>query len=238
MVNRFSSLTVNNVQCRKRGKVLLGPLDFHTDTPGVTLVMGPNGSGKTTLLRLIHGLERPKSGSICWTGKEHALELTQSFIFQEPILLRRSVLDNLQYPLKLNGTAKQERIEKSLEACTEIGLEHAKDRDAHSLSGGEKQKLALARALITGPQVVLLDEPAASLDGQSTLEIEKMLEAAAARGTKLFLATHDLGQAKRLGSEVLFLNKGQLVEHTVADAFFNNPKTDAARKYLSGEILL
>ena len=239
MVIGNTTLHVSNVLVRRRGKDILGPISVSISEPGISLIMGPNGSGKTTLLRLMHGLERPRQGLIVWKKNDlQTVAPTQAFVFQEPILLRRSVLENLKYPLSLKRVDKDEIDKRSKSACEKIGLATAIDQDAHMLSGGEKQKLAVARALIDRPQVLFLDEPTASLDGSAKLEIEKMLLEAVSNGTKLYLATHDIGQAKRLGGEVVFLNRGKLVEQSQAVDFFTNPKTDDARVFLSGEILL
>ncbi|QUJ78264.1 ATP-binding cassette domain-containing protein [Sulfitobacter albidus] len=228
-------MTATGVTVRKRGKALLGPLDLTIAKPQTTVVMGPNGSGKTTLLRVLHGLARLGEGRIDWTCDARTARAAQAFVFQRPILLRRSVLENLSYPLHIIGDPEATR--KARDWAERVGLAPMLGRSALSLSGGEQQKLALARALITDPALIFLDEPTAALDGHATREIEALLSDARARGTALMLATHDLGQARRLADEVVFVLHGRAHEHAPAPAFFAQPASPEARAFLKGDIV-
>lgn len=230
-------LTVRGAQTTRRGKVLVGPVDLDLAGVGATVVMGPNGSGKTTLLRLLHGAARLTHGRIDWACTQAEARSAQAFVFQRPVMLRRSVLDNLMYPLRLRGTARAVAQSMAEDWAARVGLHAMLDRPATVLSGGEQQKLALARAMITEPQLLFLDEPTAALDGRATREVEAVLRAALASGTRLILSTHDLGQAKRLADEVLFLLHGQVLEHTAARKFFEAPATVQARAFLRGDIV-
>ena len=237
MVSTILPLTLADAQVRRRGKRIVGPVDLVLEAGDPTLILGPNGSGKTTLLRLMHGIERLAVGTAFWSLDRREADLRQSFVFQTPILLRRTVFENVSYPLKLRGETKPNRMARATEMLTRVGLQDAANRPASSLSGGERQKLALARALITRPEVLFLDEPTASLDGKSTREIEAILSTSQQAGVKIIMATHDLGQARRLASEILFLHSGRVIERSPARAFFEMPSTPEANGFVNGDIV-
>ena len=222
---------------KRRGKILLGPVDFTMTRAGITIVLGPNGAGKTTFLRALHGLDRLSGGNITWQLPLEQARLRQSFVFQTPIMLRRTVRDNLAYPLMIKGVAKQAALAQATEWASKVGLGDVLEQQAPQLSGGEKQKLALARALITAPELLFLDEPCASLDGRSTREIEAILHDAAKAGTRIIMATHDLGQARRLASDIVFMMHGQIIEQQAANVFFSKPNTPQAAALLQGNIV-
>lgn len=236
MVNLFP-LTVRAAQTTRRGKTLVGPIDLDLGGAGATVVMGPNGSGKTSLLRLLHGAARLTKGQIMWSCDEDIARSQQAFVFQRPVMLRRTVEENLTYPLRMRGVPRAEAKTTALEWAERVGLDGLLNRAAPNLSGGEQQKLALARAMITGPRLLFLDEPTAALDGRATREVEAVLRAARAAGMQLILSTHDLGQARRLADEVVFLLHGQVQEHAPARAFFDAPQTLQARAFLRGDIV-
>ena len=237
MVNRVLPLTVTNAVIKRKGKTLLGPVSIEVSKTGVTIIMGPNGSGKTTLLRSLHGLERLSSGSTAWQMPLREARTRQAFVFQTPIMMRRSVRDNLAYPLLIHGVDKAKAFAKADDWAARVGLADALERPAPRLSGGEKQKLALARALIRDPEVVFLDEPCANLDGRATREIEAILKNAQAAGARILMSTHDVGQAKRLADDVVFLMHGRIIETGPADQFFAGPTTPQATALLQGDIV-
>ena len=146
-------------------------------------------------------------------------------------------MDSIAFPLLLRGVGRVRADARAVEWAQKIGLGDALSRPAPFLSGGEKQKLSLARALITRPDILFLDEPCANLDGKATREIETILCEARATGTRLIMATHDMGQARRLANEVLFMYDGKLHEAAPADTFFAGPKTIEARKFIKGDIV-
>jgi tungstate transport system ATP-binding protein len=204
-----------------------------TIEPGAPmLILGPNGAGKSVLLRLLHGLLRPGSGRIT---PEAAIR--GAMVFQRPVLLRRSALANVRYPLALAGIPRPERMRRAEAALAEVGLSTLAGRPARRLSGGEQQRLALARAAALEPEVLFLDEPSASLDPAATRAVEEIIGRIAARGTKLVMTTHDLGQARRLAGEVVFLHRGRVVEQAPAAAFFARPASAEAAAFLQGELL-
>ena len=199
-----------------------------------TVVLGANGAGKSVLLRLMHGLLAPSSGAIRWSGADAARR--QAMVFQRPVLLRRSALENVLYGLELAGVPRGERERLALEALESVGLAGLASRPARVLSGGEQQRLALARAWALHPEVLFLDEPTASLDPTATREIERVIQAFDAAGTKIVMATHNLGQARRLGDEILYLHQGRLVERAPVDDFFSRPATPEAAAFIKGEL--
>ena len=231
------SLTLAGAQVTRRGKTIMGPVDVSLGGHGFTIVLGPNGAGKTTLLKVLHGVERLSGGDLSWSVPEAEARQEQAYVFQSPIMLRRSVRQNLAYPLQLRGIDKSDITQRVTDWAGRIGLASALDRPAPRLSGGEKQKLAVGRALIRNPQVLFLDEPCANLDGRSTREIEALLLDAHAGGTRIIMTTHDLGQARRLASQVLFMLNGRVHDQGDAAAFFAGPSTSEARAFLQGDIV-
>ena len=200
-------------------------------------LVGESGCGKTTLLRMLHGLERMRRGNLSWScSREDALK-RQAFVFQQPVIMRRSVVESIAYPLLLDQTPKREALSRAAEAAAHVGLAKHLDLPAQVLSGGEKQKMALARALIRKPDLLFLDEPCASLDGQSTREIEDILLRAGADGTRIVMSTHNVGQARRLADEIIFVYRGQLHEIGPAPVFFSGPKTAEATAHINGDLL-
>ncbi len=216
------------------GVAILSDVSLTIEDGAPSLIIGPNGAGKSVLLRLLHGLLTPSAGRVLWAGDAGR---RQAMVFQRPVLLRRSVLANALYPLKLAGVPAAERAPRARAALEMVGLGALADRPARRLSGGEQQRLALARAAALSPEILFLDEPCASLDPAATRAVEEIVGMLAARGTKIVMTTHDLGQARRLADEVLFLDRGRLLEQTPAAAFFNQPATAEAAAFLRGELV-
>jgi tungstate transport system ATP-binding protein len=203
-----------------------------------TVLIGPNGAGKTTLLRLIMGLVAPARGRVTWGGRQHTASTRRAIVFQRPAMLRRSAGANIRYALAAAGLPRARRFRRAEELATLVGLAGLGGRPARKLSGGEQQRLALARALAKDPEILLLDEPTASLDPAATKAIEDMIAAVAARGIKVVMSTHDLGEAKRLAGEIVLMHRGHVIESGTADAFFASPRTEEARRFLRGELLV
>ncbi len=227
-------LSLSKVLVRRRGRVVIGPTDLVLQPQGPTIIVGPNGSGKTTLLRVMHGIERISEGSVTWREDDPA---RHAFVFQSPIVMRRSVAENLAYPLRLIGTPKAAIRDAVTHWLDRIGLTDVRQNPAMRLSGGERQKLAIARALIRKPQVLFLDEPCANLDGHATREIEALLKETTASGTRLVMATHDMGQARRLARDLVFMLDGKVHETGVAQEIFARPATQELSAFLRGDIV-
>ena len=214
------------------GRTIIAPLSLALDAGPSTIILGANGAGKSVLMRLMHGLIAPTSGRVAWSGPEPRRR--QAMVFQRPVMLRRSALENVLYALRAANARDAEAC--ALEALDEVGLRHLAHRPARVLSGGEQQRLALARAWALHPDVLFLDEPTASLDPTATREIESVIRAFDASGTKVVMATHNLGQARRVGDEVLFIHQGRLVERVPADRFFKQPASAEAAAFIKGEL--
>jgi tungstate transport system ATP-binding protein len=202
-----------------------------------TIILGPNGAGKSVLMRLCHGLLAPTSGRIEWAAPERPGERRrQAMVFQRPVMLRRSAIANVEYALGLAGVLAVERTQQARAALESVGLAHLGEQSARVLSGGEQQRLALARAWALRPEVLFLDEPTASLDPGASAEVERIIQAIHAAGTKIVMCTHNLGQARRLGDEILFLNQGRLAERAPVERFFNAPASAEAQAFIKGEL--
>ena len=231
----MTKLTLQDIRFAAEGRVLLGPITLEWPKGGLTAIMGSNGAGKSLLLSLCHGHLAPKSGSVMWddqpaiTTKRH-----RGFVFQKPVVLRRSVADNLRFALQVESGAKSQWNDRITTALAHADLAHKATAPASTLSGGEMQRLALARAMITNPQALLLDEPASNLDPAATRRLEDMIKDVSQNGVQVLLATHDLGQAKRLAERVIFMSEGQILEHGPAVEFFDGPQTVNAQNYLEG----
>jgi tungstate transport system ATP-binding protein len=203
-----------------------------------TVLVGPNGGGKTTLLRLAMGLIAPSRGRVTWGGRIDAASTRRAIVFQRPVMLRRSADGNIHYALSAAGVARNERAARAAELLGLVGLSELGGRPARKLSGGEQQRLALARALAKEPQVLFLDEPTASLDPAASKAVEDVIRTVTLRGIKVVMATHDLGSARRLAGDVVLLHRGRIVETADATTFFAHPATREARSFVAGELLI
>ena len=229
-------IALDAVEVRRGGQAILGPLTLTLAAQGLTVIMGPNGSGKTTFLRMLHGLERTSRGRVIWPGGAPD-RAGQAFVFQQPVLMRRTVRDCIAFPLRLQGVALRQARDRADAAGTDAGLADRLHLPVQALSGGERQKMALARALILAPKLLFLDEPCASLDGTSTRDIEATLMRVRDAGTRILMSTHDIGQARRLADDVIFLHRGRAVECAGHDRFFGAPETPEVQAWLRGDLL-
>ncbi|PWE33644.1 ABC transporter ATP-binding protein [Maritimibacter sp. 55A14] len=203
-----------------------------------TVLLGPNGAGKSLLLRLLHGLIAPSEGAVLWRGRplDRTARRAQAMVFQRPVLLRRSVLANIRFALGARGMRGAERRARAAEALETARLTDLARRPARVLSGGEQQRLALVRALACEPEILLLDEPTSSLDPASTHAIEDLINAANARGVSVLLITHDLGQARRMGDDLVFLHGGRVAETGDLRQCLRTPQSEPLRAWLDGRL--
>ena len=202
-----------------------------------TVILGPNGAGKSVLMRLCHGLLTPTSGRIVWRGNvDRGRPRAQAMVFQRPVMLRRSALANVTYGLALAGVPRAESERRAHDVLAAVGLDNVEGRPARVLSGGEQQRLALARAWALEPEVLFLDEPTASLDPSAAREVEAIVQAIHEAGTKIVMSTHNLGQARRIADEILFLHAGRLVERAPVERFFAQPASPEAFAFIKGEL--
>jgi tungstate transport system ATP-binding protein len=220
------------------GVTILEQISLSLKAGQPTVLVGPNGAGKTTLLRLCMGLIRPSSGHIAFGGRCNAPADRRAIVFQRPVMLRRSAVGNLRYALAAAGVPRAVQRDRADALLTLVGLADRAERPARKLSGGEQQRLALARALAKDPQVLLLDEPTASLDPAATKAVEDLIRDIAGRGIKIVMATHDLGEARRLAGEIVLMHRGRVVETSDTATFFGAPKTEAGARFVAGDLLV
>jgi tungstate transport system ATP-binding protein len=230
-------LQLNGVVFSAGGRRIIDGITLSLEAKSRTIIVGPNGAGKSVLLRLCHGLLQPTSGTIHWNAPEQpGAPRRQAMVFQKPVLLRRSALANVTYALRVAGWARAQREALAREALRSVGLDALARHPARVLSGGEQQRLALARVWALHPELLFLDEPTASLDPGATQEIERIIAALHTAGTKIVMVTHNLGQARRLGDEIVFLHQGRALERAPADRFFLRPETSEASQFLKGQL--
>lgn len=225
----------------RAGRRVIDSIDIElTRGTGTLVILGPNGAGKSLLLRLLAGLVAPDSGRVTWAERlpDRLRAARLGFVFQRPVLLRRSALANVMYALKAAGVPGYEQRETALRALVDARLQHLAHMPARVLSGGEQQRLTVARALAAVPELLMLDEPTSSLDPGSAAAIEDLIRMARDRHVGVLLVTHDLGQARRLADHVGFLHRGRLLERAPAARFFEAPVTPEAQAFLRGEIVL
>jgi tungstate transport system ATP-binding protein len=231
-------LRVSKLSYAAGSRQILDSVSFELGQARRTIVLGPNGAGKSVLLKLCHGLLRPTGGEVRWNGATpDRARRRQGMVFQRPVLLRRSVEGNLLHPLKVRGVPRARRRALAAEALESAGLAALARQSARTLSGGEQQRLALARAWVLRPDVLLLDEPTANLDPEATRAIEELILTFEAAGANVIMTTHDIGQARRLANDVLFLHRGELLEHSLAEPFFSAPRHPAAARFIGGGLL-
>lgn len=227
-------LAVSGLGFSVGGERLLSGLSFELEGKGCTAILGPNGSGKTLLLRLCHGMLTPTAGSVRWGEATPVQALpSQAMVFQLPAMLNRSVRANIDYALRLRRIPRDERqrfVQEAVELC---GLTEVVGRNARVLSGGERQKLAIARAWVTRPRALLMDEPTSELDPLATREIEAMIQQVVAQGVRVILATHDMNQVRHLADDVLFLEYGRLRAHLSIGDFLNYQGDDTMRDFVA-----
>ena len=201
-----------------------------------TAVIGPNGAGKSTLLNIVSRIDSASEGEVFYESEDPRL-VTQ--VFQQPYMLRTSVERNIQYPLRLRNWPEDRMKQRSDELMEELGLLDLRNQKAWKLSGGETQKVALARALSFQPSLLLLDEPTANIDPATTAEIEEMLlKINQEEGTTILFVTHNLAQARRVCNRLLFLDKGKLVESGDCQSILQNPAEEKTRRFIAGELLI
>jgi tungstate transport system ATP-binding protein len=215
------------------GARLIDDVSFALEKGGATALLGANGAGKSLLLRLLMGLLRPARGAVRAQAPRQG---RIAMVFQKPVMLRRSARANLVHALTAHGAGRRAAGRAADDALGRFGLTSLADRPARLLSGGEQQRLAIARAAALEPELLLLDEPTASLDPGAAARVESMLADLKKDGVTLLFSTHDFAQAARLSERALFLRRGRLVEDAPTKDFFRAPATPQARAFLAGEL--
>jgi len=228
-------LVLEDMSFAVNGRTIIDRISVEIVAGPRTVILGPNGAGKSVLMRLCHGLLKPTAGVIVWRGPTNG-GLRQAMVFQRPVMLRRSALANVTYGMQLAGITPRECELRARDVLEAVGLLHLSARPARMLSGGEQQRVALARAWALNPEVMFLDEPTANLDPGATRDIENIITQIHASGTKIIMSTHNLGQARRLADEILFLHQGRLVERAPVEPFFRHPGSAEAASFIRDEI--
>lgn len=226
------SIRIAGLRYEAGGRTILDGLDLTLPGRGITAIVGPNGAGKSVTLRLIDGLLLPHSGTI---RIGEGGEIPRAFVFQHPTLVRTSAARNVALalaPLGLTGTERKARVAAAL---LRVGLLDRAGDPALKLSGGEQQRLAMARAWATRPRLLLLDEPTASLDPSATAAVEALIAEMAREGIAIILVSHNLGQVARLAEEVVVLAGGRVVEQGPVRQVLDSPRSSEARAYIKGE---
>ncbi len=231
-------LVLEDVTLRAREVTILDRVSLTFAAGAPTMLVGPNGSGKSSLMRVAMGLVPASGGRVTYGGRTDVPPARRAIVFQRPVMLRRSAAGNLTYALAAAGMKRAERGAAAQELLDRVGLSALSERPARRMSGGEQQRLAIARALAKHPEILFLDEPTASLDPAATKATEDIIRTIAGQGIKIVMATHDLGEARRLGGEIVLMNRGRIVEVADTQTFFTSPKTDAARRFVAGELLV
>jgi len=229
----FLPLSVRKASLVMNKKKLLKEVSFNVQKNSILSIVGPNGAGKTSLLKVLHGIYELNSGSISWGAYSiNEIKKMQAMIFQNPLLLKRSVKENIEYVLKIRNYAKSEILNKTNEVLDLCNITELQNQQAHRLSGGEKQKLSIARAWVLNPNILFLDEPTLNLDPPSVYEIEDLIINMHEKDTFVMFASHDLRQVRKLSQEVVFLYDGKLIEKTESKKFFESSASDLTKSFI------
>lgn len=229
-------LRLDQVSFRPNGRAVLDAVSLTLGGDGITVLLGANGAGKSVLMRMLAGLQQPDTGRIEWADSATPTPGRIAMVFQHPMLIRASVADNVALSLRPLSIATHERQRRVDEVLERVGLAHRRSDAARLLSGGEKQRLALARCWAARPRLLMLDEPTASLDPTATEAVETIVREIRTDGTKILMTTHNLAQATRLADDVVFIDRGSIREHAPAQRFFAHPQSVEGRLYIQGEL--
>lgn len=240
----MNAVGIKDLSVKVGEKEILSKIDLVIPNGSITCIVGPSGAGKSTLLRTISFLEKPVAGEMELFGERavepvsFSLRRRLSFVSQTPYLLDGTVLANVCYPLWVRGILRKERIETGMKWLNKVGLKQYASRQARSLSGGEAQRLSLARALAAKPDLLLLDEVTAHLDPGNVKFIEALLLEINSGGerTTIVLASHNLYQAKRLAGQVALIIDGVIVEVSKSADFFETPADARTKEFLAGTL--
>lgn len=229
-------ITIRNLKKTYDGRQVLDAKAGQVKGGSRTAIVGPNGAGKSTLLKIIAGLESPDSGAVLYDGEETFPQMDVTLVFQKPYLISSTVEKNIAYPMKLRGFSREQIEERITQLAADLNLTDFRKQKTWKLSGGETQKVALARALSFKPKLLLLDEPTANIDPYTTSEIEKML--LATTDTTIIMVTHNLAQARRVCDNIIMLHEGRIIESGSTAKILTEPETEEARRFIKGELLL
>ncbi|MDW7672093.1 MAG: ATP-binding cassette domain-containing protein [Bacillota bacterium] len=221
-------LTINNLTKTYDAHTVLQVPSMVINSGSFWGIIGPNGSGKSTLMRILAGLNDPSTGSVLYDGQALNQQISESItlVFQKPYLLRTSVCQNIAYPLQLRGFEKKEIVSRVNRMLETLNIGYLRDQRAWTLSGGEAQKVALARALVFRPRLLMLDEPTANIDPTSILILESRIrDYYDEYQPTILMVTHNLQQTKRVCDLVAFMYEGKVLESGTLERIFENGDT-------------
>lgn len=227
-------------------KEVLKNIDMVIQRGEIFALMGPSGAGKTTLLRILNLFEKPTKGYLVFEGvrlngaymEKINARRKMSLLFQTPSVFNASVFENVAYGLKVRGADKDTMEKKVINALTIVGLEDKEQQKARTLSGGEAQRMAFARAIVYDPDILLLDEPTSSLDPANVAIIEEIIKRIRReRGTTIVIATHNIYQVKRIADRVGILLNGELIEVNSKERIFEAPEDARTKAFINGEMI-
>jgi|Deesub1362A_J573_1020465.scaffolds.fasta_scaffold01729_11 tungstate transport system ATP-binding protein len=221
------------------GKAVLRDVNLSVLGGRVVGIIGNSGAGKTTLLKIVAGLEKQDRGDYYFDGRiaESFIRKKVTMVFQKPVVFNTSVHYNIKFGLKIRGFSKTEMERRVRDSLRLVKLEGYEKRRAKNLSGGEQQRLAIARALAIEPEVILLDEPTANLDPFNVRVIEQVIREISEKGVTVIFSTHNIFQARRIAEEIVHIHDGKIVEVGDVEKVFNNPENEITRKFVSGELI-
>lgn len=234
------NISINNLTKSYGHKNVLDIQKLHIPKNSIYALIGSNGAGKSTLGKIICGLEPWKTGTVTFNGKLPSSVDTQNItmVFQKPYMLRNTVLGNIESPLLLRGLSKQDSRKKAIKVIERMQLEEIADQKAWTLSGGEMQKVALARATVFNPKVLVLDEPSANIDPLSLFSIEEEIMHINSKGCTVIIITHNISQAKRLTSHTAYMEKGSIIESGLTSKIMSSPSSPITQRFLQGDIIV
>jgi len=232
-------LQLSEIKKCYRSVKALNSVSLEMEGGKIIVLLGVNGAGKSTLVRILSGLENPDSGTIIFNNQNtdaKTLRYISTLVFQKTIMFTMNVYDNLAFGLKIRRIPKEEIARRIPEALQAVRLSGFEKRRAKKLSGGEQQRIALARAFLLDSHILLLDEPTANLDPNSATIIEKAIIGKKSSQRIIVMATHNLNQARRMADEIVHIHDGKIVEVAKPEDFFLNPKNEITRKFINGEL--
>lgn len=233
-------LDIRDLKKNYEGQCVLNIDNLTIESGSFLGIIGSNGAGKSTLIKTIAGLIDSSSGFINYNSEKISPKIQKSMtlVFQKPYLLRATVFKNIAYPLIIRKIKKEEIVKRVNEVMKSMDIKHLENQKAWTLSGGEAQKVALARAIVSRPSLLLLDEPTANIDPSSVLVIEENIKKFYKKNKPtVIIITHNLQQSRRLCKDVAFMNEGQIIEKGKVEEVFNDPINTLTKKFIEGEIL-
>jgi tungstate transport system ATP-binding protein len=234
------NISIKNITKEYDNKLILNIDNYNIKKGKIIGIVGANGAGKSTLVKILGGLEKASGGRLLYDGEQDFNKIYKEItvVFQHPYLLTTSVYNNIAYPLKLRKFKKQEIKNEVNKLMEDVEIKDLEKQRANTLSGGERQKVALARALAFNPSLLLLDEPTANIDPNSMVIMENMIKKInKTKGTTIIIVTHNLAQAKRICDKVIVMDRGEIIEAGDIEEIMQNPQNIVTRNLINKEFI-